>query len=354
MIIGVASADWVGPNKSSDGNAYWGGSGWARVGQFLEHLPYKVAVGYLAWKHDHLIITDVYGTEHHPDVLILQRLMHTGLANHIALSQAYGQIIINDVDDWYWGLDPRNNAWHHSHPKTNSKENVNHYRSIISRSAYVTVSTPYLLGRLSPVIKGESLLFRNTIDISKFSVKEHTEEDCPVVGWAGSTAHRSGDLETVSGILKPLHSNGDIRLMHVGHHEGAPTFASRVGVPEEAVSVKPLVTSDLYPQSLTMDIGIVPLRVAPFNQSKSYIKGLEYSAAGLPFIAQSIDSYDELYKEGIGRIAKRPHHWISHLKKLKDPLLRKEEGLNNRELVTAHDLRYGIKRWLDLLQSLPL
>jgi hypothetical protein len=310
-------------------------------------------VGYLIWKHDHFIVMDIHGAEHHPDVLILQRLMHAGLANHIRLSQAYGQKVINDVDDWYWGLDPSNNAFKHSHPKFNTKENTNHYRSILSRSDLVTVSTPYLHERLRGLFKHDSAVMPNTVDIQRFTLKEHTDSTVPTVGWAGSTAHRSGDLETVAGIIKPMKRSGRINLLHVGDHAGAPSFASKLGLNLDEVETRPLVSSAHYPSSLVMDIGIVPLRVTPFNRAKSDIKGLEYSAAGVPFVAQQIDSYSELHATGVGRIAKRPMDWLRHIKHLaEDPLLRREEGLANRERIQSRDIKYGIQAWLDVLSSI--
>lgn len=352
MLIGVASGDWVPPHKSSDNKEHWGGSGWARVGQYLPHLPHKVVVGYLSWKRTNFVITDTHGSEYHPDVIIMQRLMHKGLADHIEQGRAIGQRIINDVDDWYWGLDPSNNAFKHSHPKFNLKENVNYYKSVLSRSDILTVSTTYLADRVSRFIRADITVIKNKVAVDNFSAKQHTDSEVPTVGWAGSTAHRSGDLETIAGIMKPLYRSGAIKLMHVGHHAGASSFASKLGLDDSDVVTTPLVSAQDYPKSLTMDVGIVPLRVTPFNQAKSDIKGLEYSAAGLPFVAQSIDSYDELLHSGIGRTAKRPHEWAKHLKALCDPKVREEEGARNRELVRSRDISIGVQEWSQLLNNL--
>jgi len=101
-----------------------------------------------------------------------------------------------------------------------------------------------------------------------------------------------------------------------------------------------------------MDVGIVPLRVTPFNQAKSYIKGLEYAAAGVPFVAQKIDAYDDLYSQGIGRIAKRPYEWVKQLKALTDYKLREEESAKNHELVWNNDIKHGAAQWIDILENL--
>lgn len=353
MILGIASADRVPPSRSHDGKAYWGGSGWIRVGQYLFFIPHKVVVGYLTWKKTHFIITDDDGAEHSPDVIVLQRLMHDGLSTHIRMSREYGQKIINDVDDWYWGLSTKNAAWKLSHPKYNQRENTQHYRSIISNSDLVTVSTPYLMDRLSAFVKAPMVLMENTVDISRFNRKHHEHKEIPTIGWAGSTGHRSGDIETVASILKTLHNYNEYSLMHVGHADQHPSFASLVGLDPSAVQTTPLLPADVYPTALTMDVGIVPLNNVPFNQAKSDIKGLEYAAAGVPFVAQNLDSYISLHKRfGIGRVAKHPSDWLKHLRALRDHKVREAESIANWESVQQRDVSIGARRWIDLLETL--
>lgn len=353
MILGIASADRMPPNRSPDGVAHWGGSGWIRLGQYVHHLPYKVVVGSLTWKRTNFTITDDTGAEHIPDVLILQRLMHDGLSTHIKMARSIGQYIINDMDDWYWGLSTKNAAWLLSHPKQNPRENTQHYRSIISHSDLVTVSTPYLMDRLSSFVHAPMLLMENTVDTSRFSVRKHEYTDTPMLGWAGSTAHRSGDIETVASVLHNLYTDNQYSLMHVGHADQHPSFASIVKVPDSGVMKINLLPADKYPSALTMDVGIVPLNNVPFNQAKSDIKGLEYAAAGVPFVAQKIDSYISLNKRfGIGRIAKHPTDWIKHLRTLRDYRVRQEESLANREKVMQRDISVGVAQWVDLLNNI--
>ncbi len=352
MILGVASADRVPPDRSTDGKAYWGGSGWIRVGQYLFFMPHKVVVGYLTWKRTNFIITDSDGVEHVPDVILMQRLMHDGLSTHIKMAQEVGQKIINDVDDWYWGLSTRNAAWKLSHPKHNTKENTNHYRSILAASDLVTVSTPYLMDRLSAFVKSPMVLIENTVDISRFNRKRH-EDITPTLGWAGSTAHRSGDLETVASVVRQMYNNGHYKLMHIGHNENNQSFANAVGLPEDAVTTVGLQPAEVYPSSLVMDVGIVPLSNVPFNQAKSDIKGLEYAAAGIPFVAQNLDAYVSLNKRyGIGRVAKHPTDWIKHLKALTSYEARRDEGHKNWEQVQQRDVSIGARHWIDILSTI--
>jgi hypothetical protein len=130
MKIGIASADYLRADKNPDGTEAWGGSGWARVGQYIDYYRaagHEVAAGML-WQRDgrfYIERADLSVLE--PDIIIMQRMMHDGIAATIKTAKASGQIIINDLDDWYWGLDPSNLAFNASHPKNSPTENTNFY-----------------------------------------------------------------------------------------------------------------------------------------------------------------------------------------------------------------------------------
>lgn len=353
MKIGFTSGDWVNPDDTHDNVERWGGSGWARLGQYRDRLPFEIVTGILIWNKTHFQVAATDGARHDVDVVYMQRLMHGGIAENVLRARKYGQVIINDLDDWYWGLSTSNNAFRVNHPKNNPFENFNFYKTTIARSDVVTVSTPYLVDRVKHYVKGEIVLLPNTVDLSRFTLKEHTDSDVPTVGWVGSTAHRSGDLETLRGIVGPLATRGQIRLYHGGHHEGAPLFAGALGVSEDLVETQPLVDHLAYPSLMSMDIGIVPLRDTPFNLSKSYIKGLEYAAAGVPFIAQHVGEYVRLAQDmGVGRTAKRATDWLKHIRELSNVHVRMEEAARNRELVEGCDIRHGVARLTALFNCL--
>lgn len=353
MLLGIASGDWLSSDKSPTKTERWGGAGWVRIGQYVPLLPFPAAVGVLVWNRTHFSIQDSTGYMFDPDVIFIQRLMHAGLSTHISQAQAYGQKVINDVDDWFWGLSTQNQAFKVNHPKNKPTENIYTYKAAISKSNLVTVSTPYLADRLSAMGAKRVEVIKNTVDVSRFTPKEHSDSNQPQVGWVGSTAHRSGDLETMRGILVPMARAEKITLYHGGAVPKADTFASRIGAYEHEVVTSLMRPHDLYPELLTMDIGIVPLSKTPFNRAKSDIKGLEYAAAGIPFVAQNLDAYVELHMEfGIGRIAKNPIKWVRHIEELRDPDIRRREGAEVLEAVKARDIKFGLEKLVDVITSL--
>lgn len=352
MLLGIASGDWLSPQKNPQGVERWGGAGWVRIGQYVPLLTVPAAVGTLVWNKTHFSIQEANGEMFDPDVVVMQRLMHDGIAENIPGAQAYGQKIINDIDDWFWGLSTSNQAFHVNHPKNKPTENIYTYKTSLHRSDLVTVSTPYLADRLSSMGIKNIQIIKNTVDVARFTPKEHTDSNVPQVGWVGSTNHRSGDLETMRGILTPMARAGKITLYHGGHMKDAPSFASKIGASISEVTTAPLCPHDEYPNLLTMDIGIVPLSNTPFNQAKSDIKGLEYAAAGVPFVAQNLDSYIALHDNlGIGRIAKNAAKWIKNLEELRDPVVRAEEGARIREAVKQRDISLGLVEFLDAINS---
>lgn len=357
LKLGIASGDRVSAQRAKDGKAHWGGAGWVRLGQYEPLLDFNVVIGTLTWNRTHFSISDAENRLNDVDIIYIQRLMHDTLAEHIKKARAQGQVIINDLDDWYWGLSPSNAAFMSAHPKVNPHENINHYKSVLNASDTITVSTPYLRDRLRSMLSNcpPIELIENTVDTSRFTNRSSSDTNRPVVGWVGSTNHRSGDLETLRGTLAPLYRDQLIYLQHSGHSDGAPTFADAVGVTESDVKLVHACDPELYPSILTMDIGIAPLKDTPFNHAKSDIKLLEYSASGIPWVASDLPSYSSLQKLwGHGRIAKknRPIEWQKHIKALCDPKVRGEEGLALRESVKSRDILVGARVLNDFLHAL--
>lgn len=367
LRLGIASGDRISAERATDGKNHWGGAGWVRLGQYIPLLDFDVVVGTLVWNRTHFSIRDSENRLCDVDIVYLQRLMHDTLPEHINLARKTDQIIVNDLDDWYWGLSTNNAAYLASHPKTNPNENIRHYKSVLNASTTITVSTPYLRDRLTQMIaKCPPIeVLQNTVDVARFQSDTITEtrrenrqslgENRPIVGWVGSTEHRSGDLEVLRGIMKPMHDSGLLRVQHSGYHVGSRSVADVWGITETDMVLVPASEPEDYPNILTMDIGLAPLSRVPFNFAKSDIKLLEYSAVGIPWVASDAPAYEALQKVwGLGRIAKKNKavYWKKHITELLDPVRRQEEGVALQEAVWSRDIAVGAKALNDYLHSL--
>jgi hypothetical protein len=169
------------------------------------------------------------------------------------------------------------------------------------------------------------------------------------VGWVGSTSHRSGDLETLEGVL----NNPPWRLHHSGHNSSVEYFADKVGVDRKFVTTTPMHHPKNYARlSFEFDCGIAPLNDVPFNHAKSWIKAIEYSASNIPVVMSDLSEYRRLHDEyGIGFLASTKDDWVNYLTEMTNLAARTQEAKRNRKLVEALNVKVMAKNWDDILES---
>jgi len=363
MKIGFASNDWSRSMHTHTGLPVMGGSGHIRIGQYISPLRKRgidVVLGILA--HNQLTGTfgihswDNTGDHFDCDVIVLQRYMHMQVLPDMKRAQAAGQIILNDVDDWYWGLSDKNHAKAASDPNLNKVENTDWYRQIIEQSGGVIASTPFLRDKMLEW-NDNVALHTNYVNTEQFKDVPEFVTDDPirklVVGWMGSTAHRSGDLE----ILKPyaneiakfakFHHTGDVQAPNI------PRFNKEMGLSAGVVSTSPFLAPHALHNGFTFNVGIVPLTNIPFNHAKSYIKGIEYAAAGIPFVASWSPQYEELVEiHGIGTLAREPSEYVSLLKDFLDEDYRKQQSIEIRKKVKKFDVKVGASNLYSVIKRL--
>jgi len=101
-----------------------------------------------------------------------------------------------------------------------------------------------------------------------------------------------------------------------------------------------------YPQAVAQfDVGIVPLELTRFNEAKSWLKGLEMAALGVPFVASPTEQYRAL---GAGWIADKPREWercLLHL--MLTPERRAEVADGGRLWVSSMTIEGNCGQWWD-------
>jgi len=165
------------------------------------------------------------------------------------------------------------------------------------------------------------------------------DKDEAIVGWVGHVGTRSSDLETLKGVLGPWLKRNSGSFFHGGANSSLQSAAPRLGLDGDVpVFTMPMQPIQLYPRFFRrFNLGIVPLSSAPFNSAKSEIKGVEYSAAGLPFVAAATPSYRSLANNlGVGVVAEKAKHWLAAFDRFRDKNERIVEGERNRALIEQH------------------
>jgi hypothetical protein len=355
--IGFATRDWVlprtweGPLETYVGPAGLGGSGWYRCqvpARWLAEAGLaETVVGWL-WAEvasPTFAVRTPAGEIHRDcDVIVMQRFMHEVLVDLVPRARAAGQVVLQDVDDWWWGLDPSNAAWWSSHPRHHAADNREAYRRVIAASDGVICSTDYLAERVGPLVGNRpTMVLRNFDRPADWPVR--AQQDPPTIGWVGALAWRSRDVEVLRGTLGPFVERHGLQVFHGGHMEpsewprhaaGPRTFAEAAGVDPARMVLAPRVPPEEVPRLFSScDIGLVPMRETPFNMAKSAVKGVSWALAGVPFVASWNPEYERLAARGIGRVARRPRDWLRHLEALLDPELRRAEAVAQRRRAEA-------------------
>ena len=279
--------------------------------------------------------------------VVLKLIMDRWAPRQIELAQQLGQTIIVDIDDYHEALTPANIAYHQTHPEVNKAANRDNYQRVIEAADILTVSTPYLYDIYSQQHPNVHMV-RNGVNMPQFTRRKHTTSK-PVIGWAGATNYRNNDLEQLRDWLPGFLEDHDLMFHHAGHSPDSPSFAHITGIPDWRVTTTPIVPIHDYADNLLFDIGIVPLNDIPFNHAKSNIKGLEYAASGIPFVASPLPEYRELSSSGVGLLADTPGLWRSQLETLLDYKTRKKTAAIGHNIV-LHEwaIEAREKEWQDV------
>lgn len=258
------------------------------------------------------------------DVVVFQRPPHQDTPRFIEHFQRQGIAAVVDVDDDLAALHPHNAAYplHAGHVRPDV--NARHVARACAVADLVTVSTPALADRYG--VHGRVVVLRNCVPEKILDYPRSS--DGRTLGWAGRVETHPGDLEvTHGGVGEAL---GDWHFHVIGE---AKLVREKLHLPKPPTETPWIMNVDDYHRALgTLDVGIAPLGDTKFNAGKSWLKGIEMAARGVPFVASPRVEYEAL---GLGLLAKdRSRTWRSALRRLMDDeSLRRELSEQGKEMV---------------------
>ncbi len=227
------------------------------------------------------------------DVVVCQRPSDLALLEHLKLCQSRGSLIVVDLDDDLFRLDPSAKDAYDFYSDPNRRQAL---RNGMEMADVVTVSTPYLASRVReecPNVENV-VVIRNCVDagharIARQSFDPSQKKDEIVIMWHASHTHIIDCPIIEKALIQVLDANPKVRVQMYGNLT-AESFVYGLG--ERNVSFEGWVTPlRLYFALAQADIGICPLANKPFNQSKSEIKWLEYGAVGVPCVVSPEEPY---------------------------------------------------------------
>jgi len=136
-----------------------------------------------------------------------------------------------------------------------------------------------------------------------------------VIGWHAAAEHQLDiDALALDRVLgRVLETHPDVRVV---------TLGIDLGLDHERCVREDFVPIYRLTQRLAdFDIGIVPLADTPFNRGRSNVKAREYAAAGVPWLASPVGSYEHLGQNEGGRLV-ADDEWFDAL----DELIRSRRG----------------------------
>jgi glycosyltransferase involved in cell wall biosynthesis len=276
------------------------------------------------------------------DIVVLQRPLRSHLPGAIRSLQAKGVRVVVEIDDDFEHISPRNISWTSVQPHLSPGRNRAHLREACELADLVTVSTPALAdvyGR-----HGRVVVIPNCVPRDYLLLRQDPHDDL-YVGWSGSTETHPDDLQQCrTGIARAIAATG-AKMAVVGTGKDV---RKNLGLAETPLASGWRTLAD-YPEALAQfDVGIVPLELSPFNEAKSWLKGLEMAAVGVPFVASPTQQYRALTAEGAGLLAETPRQWEGIVKALlRDDDRRAELAAAGRAVAERWTIEGNIERWTD-------
>ena len=276
------------------------------------------------------------------DMVVIQRdfpRWETAYQAVIQLARSEGKPVIYEVDDLLLEL-----------PEDHPDRPIYYYsrtllpmlRAILEADA-VTASTPALRDYLLPFNPNVLLLPNYLVDDlwppQASNIGSHTtaqaDEGPLTIGYMGTTSH-TADLEMISDVLQTvLDHYGEHLILHFWGIQPPAGLRSHPSVQWTPLQILDYSQFAAYFSQQKCDVFLAPLAVNRFNQVKSSIKYLEYSALGVPGVYSRITPYESIVRHAeTGMLASTPDEWEYCLHQLIDnPSLRVKIGSQANQAV---------------------
>ena len=251
------------------------------------------------------------------DVIVFQRnAISQGAIDAIQYWQGMGKPVIIDLDDAYHIL-PWSNPAHKFWIERENGEALVWLERALSIADALTSPSRVILSDWSHVVPG--------YHIQNFARREWWEGLPPreeikrrfgtqgkvVIGWGGSVSHYDSwwgsGIREAARIITSRHP--EVMWMICGND---PRIADQLPVPrEQKMAVRGVPPQDWPKIVRGFDIGVAPL-FGPYDQRRSWIKGLEYLLGGVPWIGTRGEPYRDF--EGLGILIRNSvEEWVSAL-----------------------------------------
>lgn len=273
------------------------------------------------------------------------------MAADIRRARAAGQIVLYDIDDDIWNIPLWSPASRAMHKLVAARAvDLNVVDANIKACDGVIVPTKYLAHELCQRFGIPVYVVPPGIDPEPYKgltrTNGYSSQLC--VGWMGSISHHLQHLRSMQVALDCLPALG-ADFVRLGSIQGDRGSFLLEEVPCRVWEVRWGDVGELPQKLINMDVGIIPRVAERFHEGQSITSGLQYAAAGVPFIASATAEYVELSKLGVGHVADSITSWRRQL----TSLLGAGSAESDRQIALKE---YGLdatgRRYADLFDSL--
>jgi glycosyltransferase involved in cell wall biosynthesis len=277
------------------------------------------------------------------DVVVFPRPTHRLIADMIKILQSKGVAVVCEIDDDLHSISPHHSGWSYFQPHENPEHNWKNALDSCNAADWVTVTTDALAERYGK--HGRVSVIPNYIPDYFIELGEKQTFGNKVV-WGGMVASHPKDLQVMGGAIAQLTREGLIELHHVGEGDMEKITKAHNYTFHGACKL------DDWPYEISkFNIGIAPVEESTFNESKSWIKPLEYSSFGMPWVAGNSTPYRQFNNMGVGAIARKPRQWYTGVKRLLNKDVWNEEHKRGLEVARTQVISKHAHKWDEAWES---
>ncbi len=248
--------------------------------------------------------------------------------------------LVYEVDDDLLGVDPSNRPAFRLFNQPEIRKNI---VDNVTMSDLVVTTNEHLAELLSEYNPNVAIL-PNFVP-EWMLTHDRPELDHTVIGWGGGTSHARDFGEVAKPLRRFLQGHTDVEFHNVGMD-----YTARVASIRGRTRHTPWYRDvEQYLANIDFDIGICPLMVSSFNESKSPIKLLELSALGIPAVVSPTGPYRRALEAGSPALtAMKAREWTEALTTLAtEPETRAQLGKAAREWAATQTIEANAHLWLE-------
>lgn len=254
------------------------------------------------------------------DAVFIQRNFPRKYGEYLKIVEMAGKAgkpVVFDLDDLLFSL-PEDHPYRQSEDYTTSLLPM--YQALLEADL-VTVSTPKLRDILAEYNQ-HVVVLPNYLDDRVWRLTppvRKSKKEPLVIGYMGTASHKP-DLELIAPILLEIAQRDperiSFRFWAIEPPSQIRSFSQFIPTPRFSGNNEYRDFAAFF-QEQSADIFIAPLAENQFNQCKSPIKFLEYSALGAPGVYSSLETYSGTVHHNVnGLLASAPEEWSQGLTRL--------------------------------------